>query len=119
MIAASGNASTATKAAPVSFPAAYPSVLAVGATTFDGQLASFSGQGPELDLVAPGVGVLSTLPLGGTDLWYVLDHDDPTFVQELIGSKRGVVSGEYVYCGAGKAGDFPSPGTQDRFIQRG
>ena len=108
VIAASGNASTATKAAPVSFPAAYPSVLAVGATTFDGQLASFSGQGPELDLAAPGVGVLSTLPLGGTDLWYVLDQDNPTFVQELIGSKRGVVSGEYVYCGAGKAGDFPS-----------
>jgi serine protease len=108
VIAASGNASTATKAAPVSFPAAYPSVLAVGATTFDGQLASFSGQGPELDLVAPGVGVLSTLPLGETDLWYVLDHDDPTFVQELIGSKRGAVSAEFVYCGAGKAGDFPS-----------
>ena len=108
VIAASGNASTATKAAPVSFPAAYPSVLAVGATTFDGELASFSGQGPELDLVAPGVGILSTLPLGGTDLWYVLDHGNPTFVQELIGSKRGVVSGEFVYCGAGKAGDFPS-----------
>jgi serine protease len=108
VIAASGNASSATKAAPVSFPAAYPSVLAVGATTFDGQLATFSGQGPELDLVAPGVGVLSTLPLGETDLWYVLDHDDPTFVQELIGSKRGVVSGEFVYCGAGKAGEFPS-----------
>jgi len=108
VIAAAGNLSTATKPAPVSFPAAYPSVIAVGATTFNGTLAVFSGQGPELDLAAPGVGVLSTLPLGATDLWYVLDHDSPTFVEELIGSKRGVISGEFVDCGAGKPGQFPS-----------
>lgn len=107
-IAAAGNLSTPAKPAPVSFPAAYPSVVAVGATTFNGTLATFSGQGPELDLAAPGVGVLSTLPLGATDLWYVLDHDTPTFVEELIGSKRGVVSGEFVYCGAGKVDEFPS-----------
>jgi serine protease len=108
VIAAAGNNSTATKPAPVSFPAAYPSVVAVGATTFDGQLASFSSQGPELDMVAPGVDVLSTLPLGANHLWYVLDHDAPTFVEELVGSKRGSITAEYVYCGAGKPGEFPS-----------
>jgi serine protease len=108
VIGASGNFSTATKPAPVSFPAAYPSVVAVGATTFDGELAVFSGQGPELDLAAPGVGVLSTLPLGKNDIWYVVDREDPTFVEELIGSKRGAVSGEFVYCGAGKLGEFPA-----------
>lgn len=113
VIAASGNGSSATKPAPVSFPAAYPSVVAVGATTLAGALASFSGQGPEVDVVAPGVGILSTLPLGEINLWYVLDEaqgtpESPIFVQELIGSKRGVISGEFVNCGAGKPEDFPS-----------
>lgn len=108
VIAAAGNFSTGTKIAPISFPAAYSSVVAVGATTFDGTLAGFSAQGPELDLAAPGVEVLSTLPLGTNDLWYVLDADNPIFVQELIGSKRGAISGGFVYCGAGKAGEFPS-----------
>ncbi|MDP9194937.1 MAG: S8 family serine peptidase [Acidobacteriota bacterium] len=108
VIAAAGNFSTGTKPSPVAFPGAYPSVVAVGATTFDGQLAPFSCQGPELDLAAPGVGVLSTLPLGTNDTWYVIDRDSPIFAEELIGSKRGAVSGDFVYCGAGKPEDFPA-----------
>lgn len=108
VVAAAGNNSNATKPAPVSFPAAYPGVVAVAATTFDGTLAPFSGQGPELDLAAPGVGVLSTLPLGINNLWYLIDQEDPISAQELIGSKRGVISGEFVYCGAGRPEEFPA-----------
>jgi len=108
VIAAAGNFSTATKPAAVSFPGAYPSVVAVGATSFSGELATFSGQGPELDLAAPGIDVLSIVPLGKNDVWYVLDNNTTTFIQELVGSKRGVASGEFVNCGAGKAGEFPS-----------
>lgn len=108
VIAATGNASTATTPAPVSFPAAYPSVVAVGAVTFDQKLASFSNQGPEIDLTAPGVGILSTLPLGARRISYVIDRDAASVVESITGSKSGVVSGEFVNCGFGKAGDFPA-----------
>ncbi|MFL6247481.1 MAG: S8 family serine peptidase [Thermoanaerobaculia bacterium] len=109
VIAATGNASTSALPAPVSFPAAYPSVVAVGAVSFDERLASFSNQGPEVDLVAPGVGILSTLPLGSRRIAYVMNGDgDASIVESITGSKRGVVSGEFVNCGSGRAGDFPA-----------
>jgi subtilisin family serine protease len=49
----------------VGFPAAYPEVVAVAATDEDRNQASFSSYGPEVDITAPGVGILSTFP-GGT-----------------------------------------------------
>lgn len=45
-----------------SYPAAYESVIAVGATDQADHIASFSNTGPFLELVAPGVNVYSTLP---------------------------------------------------------
>lgn len=48
----------------VLFPAAYPSVIAVGAVDRNMQIASFSQYGPEVTLVAPGVEVVSTYPVG-------------------------------------------------------
>ncbi len=108
VIAATGNDSTASVPAPVSYPAAYPSVVAVGAITSDRRIASFSNQGAEVDLVAPGVGVLSTLPLGTRRISYVLDGDSAAIVEPITGSKRGVVAGEFVNCGFGRAGDFPA-----------
>jgi subtilisin family serine protease len=108
VIAAAGNASTTTTPAPVSYPAAYPSVVAVAAVTFDHKLAFFSNQGPELDLAAPGVDVLSTLPIGTRRISYLADGNDAMLVEAVGGSKRGVVSGEFVYCGFGRSQDFPS-----------
>lgn len=108
VIAATGNASTVITPAPVAFPAAYPSVVAVGAVTFDQKIASFSNQGPEIDLTAPGVGVLSTLPLGTRRISYVVDRDTASIVEPITGSKRGVISGEFVNCGFGRAGDIPA-----------
>ncbi len=46
------------------YPARYDWVLAVGATDDQDNRASFSAWGPELDLMAPGVDILSTMPLG-------------------------------------------------------
>ena len=60
IVAASGNESTTAAVAPVSFPAAYPGVLAIGAVPSNLQLASFSNQGTELGAVAPGVDILSS-----------------------------------------------------------
>jgi thermitase len=56
VVAAAGNTSNA-----VSFPASYPEAISVGATTLDGtELAGFSSRISRVDLVAPGVDVLTT-----------------------------------------------------------
>ncbi|QKY19314.1 S8 family peptidase [Halolamina sp. CBA1230] len=48
----------------VSYPAAFEDVVAVGTTDRNDDLAAFSSVGPEIDLVAPGTGVLSAaLPI--------------------------------------------------------
>ncbi|MGW3855621.1 type VII secretion-associated serine protease mycosin [Micromonospora arida] len=44
----------------VSFPAAYPGVVAVGGIDQSGSHASFSASGPEIDVVAPAVDIYST-----------------------------------------------------------
>jgi subtilisin len=49
----------------LSYPAAYPTVIAVGATTQTDGLASFSNTGSFLELGAPGVSVYSTYKGGG------------------------------------------------------
>lgn len=52
----------------VDFPAAYPNVIAVAATTKKDRRASFSKTGEQVDVAAPGVGILSTVP-GGYESW--------------------------------------------------
>lgn len=47
---------------PVSYPAAIPGVVAVGATSLDDRVAQFSNRGGHISLCAPGVAVWSTLP---------------------------------------------------------
>ena len=91
---------------PVSFPASYTLSLAVSAmgrkgtfpsgTTQAGDVASpygkdkknflavFSNVGPELDLTAPGVGIISTYP-GGTPCWTA----PPWPARRLPGRRRG------------------------------
>lgn len=52
VVAAAGNVATR-----IGYPANIPGVIAVGATDANDAIASFSGQGPNLDLVAPGQSV--------------------------------------------------------------
>lgn len=63
IVAASAN--NAQEGNPVSYPAAYPTVLAVGATTKDDSVAAYSTSGPYLDLAAPGDNVAVPASLGG------------------------------------------------------
>lgn len=60
VIAASGNGGTSR----VSFPAALPQAIAVGAVDVRLARAPFSQYGPELAIVGPGVDVQSTVPRG-------------------------------------------------------
>ena len=59
IVAASGNENTH-----VGWPAAYPETIAVGAVDQTFGRANFSNFGKELDVVAPGVDILSTYPVG-------------------------------------------------------
>lgn len=60
LVAAAGN-----EGGPVGAPANLESVMAISAIDQAGVLASFSNRGPEIELCAPGVEVLSTSPGGG------------------------------------------------------
>ncbi len=52
---------------PIEYPAAIPEVCAVGATNELDRRAGFSNTGRHIDLVAPGVGILSTTPMFNYD----------------------------------------------------
>ncbi|MBK1811136.1 S8 family serine peptidase [Clostridium sp. YIM B02505] len=58
LVAAAGNDGLKN----IYYPAAYDNVLSVGATNESNELASFSNFGDKIDLVAPGVNILSTVP---------------------------------------------------------
>ena len=62
LVAAAGNYQPSAPQKPVMFPAKYTKCLAVSAIDSTNTIASFSARGPEVDLCAPGVGVVSTVP---------------------------------------------------------
>ena len=64
LVAAAGN----NNGGPISYPAAYPEVMAVTATDINDKIASFSNIGPKAEISAPGVGILSTVPTGSCSL---------------------------------------------------
>lgn len=60
VVAAMGNERQ--QGSPISYPAAIPGVIAVGATNINDQVARFSNRGPHISLCAPGDTIWSTLP---------------------------------------------------------
>ncbi|HVT43522.1 MAG TPA: S8 family serine peptidase [Thermoanaerobaculia bacterium] len=103
-IAATGN-----DAGPVGFPAAYSSVLAVGAVDRSLALASFSNTGSQVDVVAPGVQILSTYPRGRSVVTEVrIDGGAMIRANLLQQSPEGNVSGTFVFSGLGRVQDFSS-----------
>ncbi|QCC60308.1 S8 family serine peptidase [Natrinema thermotolerans] len=63
LVAAAGNDS----GSPVSYPAAYDTVLAVSSLDEGETLSDFSNVGPEIELAAPGGNVLSSIPFDDYD----------------------------------------------------
>jgi subtilisin family serine protease len=59
VVAAAGNNGVARTGSNILYPARYTNVIAVGATDPNNVRAYFSNTGPELDLMAPGVSILS------------------------------------------------------------
>ncbi len=124
VIAASGNSGESR----VSYPAALPGVIAVGATDINNQKASFSQYGPELAIVAPGVDVISSVPQGtGRDSEVKISVNNQSFQvvasTTFSGSQSPMspVVGELVEAGLGKPGDFSGKNLRGKFalVQRG
>ncbi len=68
LVAAAGNSGNPPgRGDNVGYPARYESVIAVAATGENDQRASFSSTGPDVELAAPGVDILSTVPGDETD----------------------------------------------------
>ena len=104
VVASAGN-----RSAPyVRYPARYRGVIAVGAVDSTLSRAGFSSYGAGLTIMAPGVGVPSTMIRG------LKNGADVRFAGEVIegwgvdGSPLGVVDGQIVDCGLGKPHEFPA-----------
>ena len=122
--AASGNDFSATSPNVIAFPAAYPSVNAVGAVDSQGQVAFFSQRGPALKVVAPGGPsdpnfadmsdfILSTfidgqltLPDGTKTL--ARFPDGFNLAGKSICLPRVTVTAPYVFCGTGRPDQIPA-----------
>lgn len=74
------------------YPAAYPGVLAVGATDRAGRIASFSHRGPHLDLVAPGVDITVANGEAGGDYGVV---DGTSTSTAIVSGAAALIRAEY------------------------
>ncbi len=111
----------------ISFPAGIETVVAVGALSEDLKRATFSQFGPGLFIMAPGVDVLSAVPLGtGRKAVTKLNLGDD-FIEVPSNSFQGssipnqpIVS-DMVFVGLGKKEDFKAKNVQGKFalIKRG
>jgi serine protease len=120
-IAASGNSYEDMKRDGIGFPAGYPTVMAVGAVDDGNSIARFSQRGSGLSLVAPGVAVVSTLPVGSADLPDVEVDGMEIPSVTLQGTPRGTVAGQWHFAGlGGSSSDFgPAARGKIAVIQRG
>jgi serine protease len=108
VVAASGNDGTPQ----VGYPAALPTVIAVGAVDASLTRASFSQYGPELAVCAPGVEVVSSLPQGsGRDSVITIKGTNVNLANAPVqgaGEFTGKIEGDLVSAGIGRPEDFKS-----------
>lgn len=115
--AASGNSGNNR----VSYPAALETVLAVGAVGPDLKKADFSQWGPELDVVAPGVDTLSSVPRG-TGRGATVEMDFGSGMSKIpsmpfVGSPlRTGLENTLVFAGMGKTEDFSGVDVRGKFV---
>jgi subtilisin family serine protease len=129
LIAASGNSAVPPAGGPgepvVSFPAGYASVVAVGATDENDQLAQFSSWGTDQELTAPGVSILSSVPVGTgqtTDL--TVDTDGGRALDAIalqfagLTPKRGLTA-PTIYAGLGSPLEYGNCAGKTALVTRG
>lgn len=117
-VAAAGNDGDAA----FSYPASYPSVMSVAAVDASSRRASFSNRNREVDIAAPGVSVLSTVPRGTVREAFI---ESPLGETAVVPMDNFVVpaeplSGVLVDCGlAGSASDCGNASGAMCLIERG
>ena len=105
-IAAAGNDGDNSQ----SYPAGYSSVMSVGALDQDKQVASFSQFTPKVELSAPGVGVLSTVPMGSGRRASLQVTDVLYQVLPMEGTPAGTATAPLADFGLGTASDSAMAG---------
>jgi serine protease len=108
VVAATGNGDSAGIGTRVSYPAAYAGVISVGAIDRQSAVAAFSNRGAEIDFVAPGVAVPSTLPPGYALSSQVSWRGQTVESKVIALSRLGDASGSFVFCGIGRPEEFPA-----------
>ena len=104
IVCAAGNDGTTS----LSYPAAYPVNIAVGAVDRNNVRAGFSNTGRYLDVVAPGVDVLSSVPRGqGREATVTSGEDTYSGSGIEFAAATSGVTGPLMDCGLGRTGDFP------------
>ncbi|WKY46955.1 S8 family serine peptidase [Eubacteriaceae bacterium ES3] len=81
LVASSGNEGDGREAGQYSYPASYDGVISVGATDSNQQIAYFSQYNDKVDLVAPGVGLVTTDQSGG---YATEDVDGTSFSSPIV-----------------------------------
>jgi subtilisin family serine protease len=101
VIAAAGNSNSSTP----SYPGSYDSVICVAAVDSSNVKASFSNFGPSIDITAPGVNTLSTVPTFNAGATW---SGTAKTAARMAGTALGSASGLIIDCGrGGTAADFP------------
>ena len=118
IIAATGNDSDATR---INYPANYPVNIAVGAVDVNNVRASFSNGGSNIDVVAPGVAVLSSVPIGtGAEASVTSGLNEYVAVSMEFAPKTNGITKILVNCGLGQPGECPASVSGNiALIQRG
>jgi len=91
-VVAAGNSGNSV----LEYPASYPSVMSVGATDINNVIAGFSSFNSEVDIAAPGVGVLSTVTPGSSTM-SLSDGYQILSLNYLTGSPVASWSGEAIF----------------------
>lgn len=107
IVAAAGNQASES----INVPAAYQGVLAISAIDSTDKLADFSNYGRGIAFAAPGVRVLSTVPVGSVVVAGIrTSKQEAIEAVPLEGSSKGEIIGDTVFCGFGAPEDFPAEG---------
>lgn len=112
----------------VSYPGAFPTVVAVGAINSDLVKTNFSQWGPELDVVGPGAAVISSVPRGSgrlSDVVLTINGAEQKVKSSAFGGTElfanAVVNSLVAVPGVGKPEDFAGVNVEGKFalIKRG
>jgi Subtilase family/PA domain len=97
IVAAAGNGNSTN----FSFPASYDSVLSVAAVDDKRVVAGFSQKNSQVDISAPGVNVISTVPMGTGFVASVAASGSAYAANNMAGSGAGVLEAALFDCGQG------------------